>query len=262
MVPLVGPTELCTCCGNHFSRAVFDLEHRERGVVHVTVPKCRGCSSRITDHGPTGQPPPPPPGSLVCVSCPLYGRCNLHPCGPNLGSILSPDHPSRPLKRTAADPHPTPTSIRPLHCTHTRKRTSGVFCTRQHPSPPTLPPFGLACLLSLTLSPEEHAPAGTTYTAMSILRPFDATDVLRFHSVNADLWTATYHNGYYASYLAQWPDWCIAAQPAFGDSVGAYSESCGVLCSVVLPARADHGVFFRRRRPPPLPCSPSHPPSQ
>jgi N-terminal acetyltransferase B complex catalytic subunit len=59
---------------------------------------------------------------------------------------------------------------------------------------------------------------------MSVIRPFEATDVLRFTSVQADPWTATYHNGYYASYLAQWPDFCVAAAGAFDDNVGAYSE--------------------------------------
>lgn len=59
---------------------------------------------------------------------------------------------------------------------------------------------------------------------MSIIRPFEATDIQKFHTVNADPWTATYHNGYYAQYLAQWPDLCYAAQGAFEDNVGAYSE--------------------------------------
>lgn len=60
---------------------------------------------------------------------------------------------------------------------------------------------------------------------MWIVRPFEATDIQKFHTVNADPWTATYHNGYYAQYLAQWPDLCYAAQGAFEDNVGAYSES-------------------------------------
>lgn len=59
---------------------------------------------------------------------------------------------------------------------------------------------------------------------MSIIRPFEATDIQKFHTVNADPWTATYHNGYYAQYFAQWPDLCYAAQGAFEDNVGAYSE--------------------------------------
>lgn len=62
---------------------------------------------------------------------------------------------------------------------------------------------------------------------MSIIRPFEATDIQKFHTVNADPWTATYHNGYYAQYLAQWPDLCYAAQGGFEENVGAYSELLG-----------------------------------
>ncbi|OCF44036.1 n-acetyltransferase 5 [Kwoniella heveanensis CBS 569] len=57
---------------------------------------------------------------------------------------------------------------------------------------------------------------------MSIIRPFDPTDILRFNSVNADAWTATYHNGYYASYAAQWPDFCVTVEGAFDDGIKAY----------------------------------------
>lgn len=60
---------------------------------------------------------------------------------------------------------------------------------------------------------------------MSLIRPFEATDILRFHAVNADPWTATYHNGYYASYVAQWPDLCYSVEGAFDGEVRAYSES-------------------------------------
>lgn len=68
---------------------------------------------------------------------------------------------------------------------------------------------------------------------MSIIRPFEATDIQRFHTVNADPWTATYHNGYYAQYLAQWPDLCYAAQGTFEPDVGAYS-GCLILRSWAL----------------------------
>ncbi|WVF67570.1 hypothetical protein IAT40_002328 [Kwoniella sp. CBS 6097] len=57
---------------------------------------------------------------------------------------------------------------------------------------------------------------------MSIIRPFDPTDILRFNNVNADAWTATYHNGYYASYAAQWPDFCVTVQGAFDEGIKAY----------------------------------------
>lgn len=70
---------------------------------------------------------------------------------------------------------------------------------------------------------------------MSIIRPFEATDIQKFHTVNADPWTATYHNGYYAQYLAQWPELCYAAQGAFEDNVGAYSESTSACRLAPLP---------------------------
>ncbi|WWC63408.1 uncharacterized protein I303_106008 [Kwoniella dejecticola CBS 10117] len=57
---------------------------------------------------------------------------------------------------------------------------------------------------------------------MSMIRPFDPTDILRFNNVNSDAWTATYHNGYYASYTAQWPDFCVAVEGAFDPSIKAY----------------------------------------
>lgn len=83
---------------------------------------------------------------------------------------------------------------------------------------------------------------------MTTLRPFQATDVLRFNAVNADAWTATvscrlltplppssfisqlkgqYHTGYYANYVATWPTFCITAEGPRGD-VQAYS-ACRVL---------------------------------
>ncbi|WVR09510.1 hypothetical protein IAU60_006578 [Kwoniella sp. DSM 27419] len=57
---------------------------------------------------------------------------------------------------------------------------------------------------------------------MSVIRPFDPTDILRFNNVNADAWTATYHNGYYASYCAQWPDFCVTVQGAYDEAIKAY----------------------------------------
>ncbi|KAK4687025.1 hypothetical protein P7C73_g3107, partial [Tremellales sp. Uapishka_1] len=55
---------------------------------------------------------------------------------------------------------------------------------------------------------------------MSIIRPFEATDILRFNNVNCDAWTATVR--YYSSYLAQWPDFCLAVEGAFDASIKAY----------------------------------------
>ncbi|ORY35748.1 N-acetyltransferase [Naematelia encephala] len=59
---------------------------------------------------------------------------------------------------------------------------------------------------------------------MSIIRPFDPTDVLKFNAVNADAWTATYHTGYYASYAAQWPDFCVTVTDTH-DDIKAYMIS-------------------------------------
>lgn len=41
---------------------------------------------------------------------------------------------------------------------------------------------------------------------MANLRPFRATDLFHFNSVNLDNWTETYSISYYLSYLATWPD--------------------------------------------------------
>lgn len=41
---------------------------------------------------------------------------------------------------------------------------------------------------------------------MAHLRPFRATDLFEFNSVNLDHWTETYSISYYLSYLATWPD--------------------------------------------------------
>nr|XP_019011572.1 n-acetyltransferase 5 [Kwoniella pini CBS 10737]OCF50353.1 n-acetyltransferase 5 [Kwoniella pini CBS 10737] len=57
---------------------------------------------------------------------------------------------------------------------------------------------------------------------MSIIRPFDPTDILKFNNVNSDAWTATYHNGYYASYTAQWPDFCLTIEGSFDKTIKAY----------------------------------------
>ncbi|GFZ50914.1 hypothetical protein JCM24511_08672 [Saitozyma sp. JCM 24511] len=57
---------------------------------------------------------------------------------------------------------------------------------------------------------------------MSVIRPFDPTDILRFNKVNQDPWTATYHNGYYCSYAAQWPDFCYTAESPCDGGIDAY----------------------------------------
>jgi hypothetical protein len=76
---------------------------------------------------------------------------------------------------------------------------------------------------------------------MSVIRPFEPTDILNFNAVNADSWTATvrsfliwpnsadkqYHTGYYSTYAAQWPEFCMTAESAHesGPSIKAYSTS-------------------------------------
>lgn len=86
---------------------------------------------------------------------------------------------------------------------------------------------------------------------MSVIRPFDPTDILRFNNINADPWTATvgfpylsnmdiltllvkYHNGYYASYTAQWPDWCVAVEGAYDPTLKAYSKHVGFIAGVII----------------------------
>lgn len=86
---------------------------------------------------------------------------------------------------------------------------------------------------------------------MSVIRPFDPTDILRFNNINADPWTATvgllcpsnmnvltpltkYHNGYYASYTAQWPDWCVAVEGAYDPKLKAYSEHGGFIMRTII----------------------------
>ncbi|KAH9455093.1 hypothetical protein Pst134EA_022569 [Puccinia striiformis f. sp. tritici] len=41
---------------------------------------------------------------------------------------------------------------------------------------------------------------------MSLLRPFEASDIFRFNHVNLDAYTETYSVGYYLQYLCTWPD--------------------------------------------------------
>ena len=77
---------------------------------------------------------------------------------------------------------------------------------------------------------------------MSVIRPFKMTDLLHFNNVNHDYWTATvrilsspywllintinqFHNSYYASYLVQWPDFCMTVEGNFDQDVKGYSAS-------------------------------------
>jgi len=55
---------------------------------------------------------------------------------------------------------------------------------------------------------------------MSVLRPFRATDMFRFNNVNLDIWTETYHIGFYLNYLARWPDLCCVQESPSGRMMG------------------------------------------
>ncbi|KAG8769637.1 N-terminal acetyltransferase [Serendipita sp. 411] len=55
---------------------------------------------------------------------------------------------------------------------------------------------------------------------MSTLRPFRATDILRFNNVNLDVWTETYGTAFYLNYLARWPDLCCVEESTTGRMMG------------------------------------------
>ena len=111
---------------------------------------------------------------------------------------------------------------------------------------------------------------------MSIIRPFDPLHILRFNSVNSDAWTATvstpfsfyrccpqsplklrmtvwidlyqYHNGYYCSYVAQWPDFCVVTEGAFDTSIKAYSMSKVLHCDWIPASDRDCLILPRSDR--------------
>lgn len=112
-----------------------------------------------------------------------------------------------------------------------------------------------------------------------MIRPFEATDILHFNSVNADAWTATvsltapgrgpdnslkeqYGCHYYSNYVATWPEMCMVAESAFeaGPSVKAYSASAFVFGSN--PAECwkltDSTVIGKDEPPPPNPQHHAH----
>ena len=61
-----------------------------------------------------------------------------------------------------------------------------------------------------------------TAVAMTTVRPFRASDLFAFNNVNMDHWTETYSNGFYFSYLAQWPDMTLTACAAHTDRMMGY----------------------------------------
>ena len=57
---------------------------------------------------------------------------------------------------------------------------------------------------------------------MTTVRPFCARDLFAFNNVNMDHWTETYSNGFYLSYLAQWPDMTLTACAAHTGNLMGY----------------------------------------
>ncbi|KAJ1307327.1 hypothetical protein OPQ81_001433 [Rhizoctonia solani] len=61
---------------------------------------------------------------------------------------------------------------------------------------------------------------GIVSASMSVLRPFRATDLLKFNNINLDVWTETYSISFYLSYLAKWPELCAAEISPSGKMMG------------------------------------------
>jgi len=59
-----------------------------------------------------------------------------------------------------------------------------------------------------------------SFAAMSILRPFKASDMFKFNNINLDIWTETYGIGFYLSYLSRWPDLCCVQEAPNGRLMG------------------------------------------
>ncbi|TRM59189.1 acyl-CoA N-acyltransferase [Schizophyllum amplum] len=55
---------------------------------------------------------------------------------------------------------------------------------------------------------------------MSVLRSFRATDLFKFNNINLDIWTETYNNTFYLSYLSRFPDLCCVQEAPSGRMMG------------------------------------------
>ncbi|TPX50333.1 hypothetical protein SeLEV6574_g00952 [Synchytrium endobioticum] len=55
---------------------------------------------------------------------------------------------------------------------------------------------------------------------MTALRRFVADDLFRFNNINLDPLTETYNLSFYLQYLAQWPDYFVAAESPSGELMG------------------------------------------
>ncbi|POW01294.1 hypothetical protein PSHT_12591 [Puccinia striiformis] len=72
---------------------------------------------------------------------------------------------------------------------------------------------------------------------MSLLRPFEASDIFRFNHVNE-----TYSVGYYLQYLCTWPDLMNIAESPNHQIMGYDAElSCNPLCSGMATSFSDGG---------------------
>lgn len=55
---------------------------------------------------------------------------------------------------------------------------------------------------------------------MTTIRRFCCDDLLSFNKVNLDVFTETYNLGFYLTYLAKWPEYCLAAEGPSGNVLG------------------------------------------
>ena len=55
---------------------------------------------------------------------------------------------------------------------------------------------------------------------MTTTRQMTCDDLLRFNNVNLDLYTETYHQGFYLQYLAQWPEYFAVNDSPDGRMMG------------------------------------------
>ena len=55
---------------------------------------------------------------------------------------------------------------------------------------------------------------------MTLYRPFNCTDILKFNRVNLDPLTETYAVGFYLQYLAKWPEYFMVAESPSGEIMG------------------------------------------
>eukprot|EP00658_Telonema_sp_P-2_P027637 TRINITY_DN21314_c0_g1_i1.p1 TRINITY_DN21314_c0_g1~~TRINITY_DN21314_c0_g1_i1.p1 ORF type:complete len:172 (+),score=38.87 TRINITY_DN21314_c0_g1_i1:197-712(+) len=57
---------------------------------------------------------------------------------------------------------------------------------------------------------------------MTTIRRFSTEDLFRFNNVNLDELTETYNIPFYLQYLGRWPELCMTAESANGDTMGYF----------------------------------------